>query len=181
MPNPKSKVTIQEINSQFYQLSMIDSVSSNGYVYRLDIEEHDSNVQYARIQYNTNRLAFEEGNITSEEYQTSHDMYMECLEKYNLIDEDRKICGEYSSKTKNYQIYYWRFILENKVYYHDEEMEVWTYTNCYVGHLSDDMREIIRDFTTLDVASDSEDDDNYDEDDDDEDDEDDDEDDDYDP
>lgn len=162
MPNPKSKVTIQDINSQFYLLSMIDSVSSNGYIYRLDFEEHESNVQYARERYNEDKVAFQEGNITSQEYETSHEMYMDCLDKYSIIDEDGKICGVYSAKERSYQIYYWRFMSEGRVYYHDENRAVWTYTNSYVGELSCDM-EIIRDFQTLDVASDSENDSDYEE------------------
>ena len=157
MPNPKSKITSEDINVQFYRLSMIDTVSSNGYIYRLDFEEHESNIQYARQQYNEDKLAFEEGNITSQEYQTSHEMYMDCIDKYTIIDEDRKICGEYSAKEKSYKIYYWRFMTEGRVYYCDENRAVWTYTNSYIGELSYDM-EIIRDFQTLDVDSESDDD-----------------------
>lgn len=150
MPNPKTKFTSEEIGSQFYQLNMITTVSSNGYVYRLDFDEHNSSVEYARDCHNTARLEFQEGNITSEEYNEHNDMYMETLNRYVIVDEDGKICGEYSSKTKNYQLFYWRFMIEGRVYYHDEYMQVWTYSNSYVGHLSNDMREIIRN-----IASDS--------------------------
>ena len=79
---------------------------------------------------------------------------METLDKYNIIDEDDKICGEYSSKTRNYVMFLWRFTMEGRVYYHDVYMEVWSYANSYVGRLSRDMREIIRN-----VASDSDSDD----------------------
>lgn len=150
MPEPKSKFTSEEIGSQFYQLNMVTTVSSNGYIYRLDIDEHESSVNYARSCYNSAREDFQQGNITSEEYNEHYDMYMETLDKYNIIDEDDKICGEYSSKTRNYVMFLWRFTMEGRVYYHDVNMEVWSYANSYIGRLSRDMREIIRN-----VASDS--------------------------
>lgn len=150
MPNLKSKFTSEEIGSQFYQLNMINSVSSNGYIYRLDVDDHESSVNYARGCYNSARTDFQEGIITSEEYNEHYDMYMETLHRYAIVDEDGKICGEYSSKTKSYKMFYWRFIMEDRVYYYDENMEVWSYANSYIGHLSRDMQEIIRN-----VASDS--------------------------
>jgi hypothetical protein len=150
MPEPKSKFTSAEIGSQFYQLNMVTTVSSNGYIYRLDVDEHESSVNYGRSCYNSAREDFQQGNITSEEYNEHYDMYMETLHKYVIIDEDDKICGEYSSKTRNYVMFLWRFTMEGRVYYHDVNMEVWSYANSYVGRLSSDMREIIRN-----VASDS--------------------------
>ena len=163
MPNPKSTITIEQINIQFYQLNMIESVSSKGYTYRLDFNEHDSSVDHARSCYNSARIDFEEGIITSEEHQEHHDMYMTSLKKYLLVDEDDRICGEYSSSTKKYQLFYWRFTSEGTVYYYDENMEVFTYTGCYVGHLTDNM-QIIRN-----LVSDSDSDSDYEDEDEDED------------
>jgi hypothetical protein len=162
MPNPKSKFSINEIKNQLDRLEPIKTISSNGYVYRIDFETHDNNVEYALEQYNSAKLDFEEGNITSEQYKLYHEEYIDSLEIYDIIDEDGKMCGEYSSKTKNYEIYYWRFVSEGKVYYYDHNRELWTYVNSYVGQLTCDM-EIIRD-TGIRIFSESDSDDDDEED-----------------
>ena len=145
-PTPKVKFTIQEITARLHQLSMIETIISNGYVYRIDFDEHSSTVDYARTCYDSAKLQFEEGIITSEEYQEEYNMYMETLDKYLIVDEDKKICGEYFSKTKHFIMFCWRFIIEDKVYYHDEQREVFTYTGRYLGQLTDNM-QIVRDLT----------------------------------
>ena len=66
MTEPKSKFTSAEIGSQFYQLNMVTTVSSNGYIYRLDVDDHESSVNYARSCHNSAREDFQQGNITSE-------------------------------------------------------------------------------------------------------------------
>ena len=43
MPNPKSKFSINEIKNQLDRLEPIKTISSNGYVYRIDFETHDNN------------------------------------------------------------------------------------------------------------------------------------------
>ena len=46
MPNPpRSKITIDDVNSQFYQLKQINFVISDGYRYRLDWEKYDLHVR----------------------------------------------------------------------------------------------------------------------------------------
>ena len=143
-PTPKVKFTIQEITARLHQLTMIETIISNGYVYRIDFDEHSSTVNYAHTCHDSAKLQFEEGIITSEEYQEECDMYMETLDKYLIVDEDKKICGEYFSKTKHFIMFCWRFIIEDKVYYRDEQREVFTYTGRYLGQLTDNMQIICR-------------------------------------
>lgn len=159
-PTPKVKFTIQEITARLHQLTMIETIISNGYVYRIDFDEHSSTVDYARTCYDSAKLQFEEGIITSEEYKEEYDMYMETLDKYLIVDEDNKICGEYFSKTKHFIMFCWRFITEGKVYYHDDQREVFTYTGRHLGQLTDNM-QIVRDLTS-DSDNDNEDNDNED-------------------
>ena len=155
MPEPRAKFSPEEISAQFYQLSMIEEISSAGYTYRLDLDEHRCSVNHARNLYNSCQTEFEEGEITSEEHQEHYDMYLEALSKYVIVDEDGKICGEYYSNTKNYQMFCWRFVLEGMVYYYDDQQEVFTYTNSYVGRLTDDGRRIIRNVASSSDDSDS--------------------------
>jgi hypothetical protein len=162
MPNPKSKFAPDEIKNQLDRLEPIKTVSSNGYVYRIDFEAHHINLEYAVEQYNSAKIDLEAGNITQEQYKLYHEEYIDCLETYDIIDENGKMCGEYSSKTKNYEIYYWRFISEGKVYYYDNEREVWNYENCHVGRLTIDML-LIQDTNLESNSDEDEEDSDYDE------------------
>lgn len=135
MPDPKSKITIEEINSQFYQLNRICEVSSEGYSYDLDIERHENDVNHARNCISLARSDFESGILTSEEYEEENKLYLYTISRYYLIDEDRKICGEYFSDSRIHKLFYWRIIVNGSIYYRDENNNVFTYSNRFVGRL----------------------------------------------
>lgn len=160
MPEPKVKFSIQEINSQFYGLSTIDSVTSEGYIYRLDINTHRLDVQNAREYLDTAKHDFENGIITSEEYELANNEYLHEVYKYNLIDEDDRICGEYFTNTKTYEIFNKRIIIHGTVCYCDKNMYVTTYSGSLLGtlHVGENMEmEIIgSDDNTMSENGDSE-------------------------
>ena len=160
MPNPKVKFSIQEINTQYYELCPINSVTSEGYIYRLDINTHRVDAQNAREYLDTARHDFENGIITSEEYGRVNDEYLNEIYKYNLIDEDDRICGEYFTNTKTYEIFNKRIIVNGTVCYCDKDMYVTTYSGSLLGtlHIGENMEmEIIRsDDDTISENGDSE-------------------------
>lgn len=158
MPNPpRTKITIEDVNVQFYQLSEINYIISDGYRYRLDWEKYHSCVRRA-YEY----MKEVEGNLPSwsaflatqgveldshEQYlerqhqqdlQNAREIYLDALEKCDIVDEDGKICGDYYRATKHYEMIYRRFVSDENVYYRDEYNDVWTCGHSYVGHLKDD-------------------------------------------
>jgi len=135
MPNPKIKPTLEEVNRQFYQLANLDSVSHEGYIYRLDHEEHRANVEYETNLINTVRNSFRNGEISEETLEMHNDCYLHLLNKYDLIDEDGKICGVYMSNTRTYEIFYKRIIINGMVYYCDTNMGVNAFCGAYLGQL----------------------------------------------
>lgn len=157
MPTPtptlKLKLTIEEIGEQFYQLRRFDTVSSEGYHYRIDFDKYDADLNHARHCFNLAKMDFECGLLTDEEFEEENKMYLFTISKYHLVDEDGKICGEYFSDTRSYKLFYWRIMVNGSVYYRDENMDVFTYSACYVGQLyvGNNMElEIIDDVVSVD-------------------------------
>jgi hypothetical protein len=157
MPTPtptlKLKLTIEEIGEQFYQLRRFDTVSSEGYHYRIDFDKYDADLNHARHCFNLAKMDFECGLLTDEEFEEENKMYLFTISKYHLVDEDGKICGEYFSDTRSYKLFYWRIMVNGSVYYRDENMAVFTYSACYVGQLyvGNNMElEIIDDVVSVD-------------------------------
>lgn len=136
MPNPKQRFTIQELNHELYCLINLSSVSSEGYSYRLDYDRHEADCLNARRIRETMRSNFEDGVITSEEYEEENDRYLYTIYRYYLVDEDDKICGEYFSNTRQYNLHYRRFNWNQTVYYRDDTDNVFTYGGRYVGKLT---------------------------------------------
>lgn len=158
MPNPpRAKITLADLNSQFYQLSEVDFVIFNGYRYKLDLERYESNVRDAhrRVrEIQNNSPGWNDFLLTQGVELNAHDQYMQrqhqqalqvarenylnALDKCDIIDEDGKICGEYFKTAKEYKIFCWRFIVDGDLYYRDEYDDLWSYGHSYVGHLKDD-------------------------------------------
>jgi len=161
MPNPprdkpRSKITSDSLCSQFYQLNQIDYIIFNEYCYKLDWENYNSKVAYRRermrvIQNNVTSLRNElewrwsGPDIGPNELPTLESSlaqaridYLNALEKCNIVDEDEKICGEYFTSSKEYKIFYRRFIHNGKLYYRDDDNDLWSYLNSCRGRLKDD-------------------------------------------
>ena len=133
-PTPKVKLTIEEITGQFYKLRRFDTVSSEGYHYRIDFDKYDSDLNRARHCRRLAKMDFDSGLLTAEEFEEENKMYLFTISKYHLVDEDGKFCGEYFSDTRSYKLFYWRIMVNGSLYYRDENMDVFT-CSAYVGQL----------------------------------------------
>jgi len=131
------RISIEDLNSQFYQLSEVDFVISNGYCYKLDWDQYDSIISHAR------QLVSDA--VDEENLRIAREFHLSTLEHCDIIDEDGKICGEYFTSKKEYKIFYWRFLTNGKVYYRDEYDNIWSYGNSYIGHLKDDGDTLVYD------------------------------------
>ena len=123
MPNPPKIVSSTLLCEQFYQLQAVKTILSNGQTYYLDVEAHDDLVNYRRQIYNELR----EQNPQSEETRYAHEQYSRAMFSYLLIDEDRKICGEYDITTRHFIIHLRRTIIHQHIYYADNQLQLWTY------------------------------------------------------
>jgi hypothetical protein len=133
-PTPTLKLTIEEIIDQFYQLRRFDTVSSEGYHYRIDFDKHDADLNHARHCLMLAKIDFDSGLLTAEEFEEENKIFTLTISKYHLVDEDGKFCGEYFSDTRSYKLFYWRIMINGSVYYRDENMDLFTY-GAYVGQL----------------------------------------------
>lgn len=137
MPNPPTRVkfSIEDINSTYYSLTRQSTISLSGYQYRIDFARHSDDVRNASVDFERARANFEEGNITSEEFEEETNRFIYEQSKYYLIDEDDRICGEYFSDTKHSNIFYKRVMVRGRVCYIDENMGVYSYGGSYLGYL----------------------------------------------
>jgi hypothetical protein len=124
MPNPPKIVSSTLLCEQFYQLQAVKTILSNGQTYYLDVEAHDDLLNYRRQIYNELR----ERDPQSRETRHAHQQYSRAMFSYLLIDEDRKICGEYDITTRDFQIHLRRTIMDDgNIYYADNQLQLWTY------------------------------------------------------
>ena len=133
MPSPtvtRPKYSVSELCGQYYNLQQIKDVIFAGLIYHLDVEAHDDLVNYRRQIYNEQRQI----DPNSDNSCICHELYLQAIFNYDLVDIDGKICGLYNIQDKHFVIYLRRLVMPNgDICYCDDELHLWSYSGMFLG------------------------------------------------
>jgi len=160
MPNPKSKISPEELYEQLYNLSRIEVIYYEGYEYKVDYDSNINALTIASQNLNLARQQLINGAITKENYNEYKNKLDDAFYTYNLIDDIDKICGEYRVDTRNYIIFNKRITINGNLFYCDKNMNLITRDDYYVGklYMGEDLEMEIM-YLDIDTDSDTSDDD----------------------
>ena len=152
----KSRVKLAELSEIYYSLKPNTYITHNGVDYKMDYDEHDERLSWAREMRNAIRLEFERGNVGAQEYEFAINSYLNDSHTFHLVDQDGKPCGIYKTDTKECYMFLKRVdarsvhrqtqqqTQQQTLYFDIRDRSIYTYGGSYGGRMDYNMNFISR-------------------------------------